>query len=136
MKFGMDVMPFDCTLKSYFCFPKIGNTNIADKETCEVGSTPAYGIGAIVGRKWDPATLIIAQQRVLRVCSMIVTNCWITVESNSSQIWKCLLHNNGTSDHSGARKVLSHCWKTVLRNNDLGGGTPRMTQEAAMTLVQ
>jgi hypothetical protein len=29
------------TLKSYFQFPTIGNTNMADARTCEVGATLA-----------------------------------------------------------------------------------------------
>jgi hypothetical protein len=34
-------MPFETTLESYFQYPKIGNTNLVDKQTCEVGSTIA-----------------------------------------------------------------------------------------------
>jgi hypothetical protein len=41
MKFGMGVVPLESALKSYFQFPTIGNTNMADEQTCEVGSTLA-----------------------------------------------------------------------------------------------
>jgi hypothetical protein len=39
MKFGMDVIPLGTTVKSYFTFPTLGNTNMAGQQTCEVGST-------------------------------------------------------------------------------------------------
>jgi hypothetical protein len=41
MAFGMDVMPLGTTLKSTLQFSTIGNNNMADEQTCEVGSTLA-----------------------------------------------------------------------------------------------
>jgi hypothetical protein len=41
VKFGMDIMPLGTTLKPYFSISTIGNTNMADEQTCEVGSTLA-----------------------------------------------------------------------------------------------
>jgi hypothetical protein len=40
IKFGMDVMS-GSALKSYFHFPTISSTNMADERTCEVGLTLA-----------------------------------------------------------------------------------------------
>jgi hypothetical protein len=49
MKFGVDRMPLRTTLKSYFQFPMIGNTNMADKQTCEVRLTlAALALGHLV----------------------------------------------------------------------------------------
>jgi hypothetical protein len=31
-----------------------------------------------------------------------------------------LLRKNGTPDHTGAKTIKGHCWKTLLRKNDLG----------------
>jgi hypothetical protein len=46
MKFGMDIVPLESTLKSYFSIPTIGNTRMADERTCEVESTLApHAIG-------------------------------------------------------------------------------------------
>jgi hypothetical protein len=39
MKFGMNIMQLKATKNSNFEFPTIGNTNMADERTCEVGST-------------------------------------------------------------------------------------------------
>jgi hypothetical protein len=36
-----EIMPLGTTLKSYFQFPTIGDTNMADEQTCEMGSTLA-----------------------------------------------------------------------------------------------
>jgi hypothetical protein len=41
MKFVMDVMPLGTTLKYISQFSAIGNTNMADEQTCEVGLTLA-----------------------------------------------------------------------------------------------
>jgi hypothetical protein len=37
MNFGMGLMPFKATQNSYFLFVTVGNSNIADAKTCEVG---------------------------------------------------------------------------------------------------
>jgi hypothetical protein len=37
---GADVKPPESTLDSHFQFPTMGNTNMADEVTCDVGSTP------------------------------------------------------------------------------------------------
>lgn len=41
IKFGMGVMQLRFPIKSYFSIPMIGNTNMADEQTCDVGSTLA-----------------------------------------------------------------------------------------------
>jgi hypothetical protein len=41
MKFGMDVMPLSPPKNRTFQFPAIRNTSMAEKRTCEVGSTLA-----------------------------------------------------------------------------------------------
>jgi hypothetical protein len=39
MKFGMSVMPMEIALNIYFNIRTVSNTNMADEQTCEVGST-------------------------------------------------------------------------------------------------
>jgi hypothetical protein len=49
MKFGVDRMPLRTTLKSYFQFSVMGDTDMADKQTCEVRLTlAALALGHLV----------------------------------------------------------------------------------------
>jgi hypothetical protein len=52
-------MQLEATLNSYFLFPTIGNTNMADERTCEVGSTLALfkmGSYTVVGNRFSKNT--------------------------------------------------------------------------------